>query len=145
MPFLLTVIHNHNLVGTLKEYLALFNRNPDEFLLRIIVFVFTIAHRIKTSSRNSGFLLTNRRRRRLRWIDKIMAMICWNARGFIGINYLQNGRIDIGDCYAKLIETISQCFKKWRLHLVKKNVLFHQDNSILQTCIVAWAKGLKGD
>ena len=69
-----------------------------------------------------------------------MALVCWDARGVIFIHYLQKGRIINGEYHANLLRRSSDKIEKKRSHLVKKKMLFYQNNAPVHTTIIAIAK-----
>ena len=60
---------------------------------------------------------------------KVMATVCWDARDIIHIDYLLSKQAINSDYYATLLDRFNNILKKKRPHLVKKKVLFHQDNA----------------
>ena len=71
---------------------------------------------------------------------KVTALLFWDARETIFIDYLQKGKTINAKCYANLLQRLSDEMKKKRLHLAKKKVLFHQDNAPVHTYVIAMAK-----
>ena len=72
---------------------------------------------------------------------KVMASVFWDARGIIFIfDYLHKGRTINGKYYANLLQRLGNEIKEKRPHLAKKKMLFHQDNALVHTSIIAMAK-----
>ena len=67
---------------------------------------------------------------------KVMATVFWNARGIIHIDYLPSKQTRL---LYSLLDRFNNILKKKRPYLVKKKVLFHQDNAV-HTCPVPMAK-----
>jgi len=68
-----------------------------------------------------------------------MVTVFWDVRSIIHIDYLPSKQIN-GDYYAALLDRFNNILKKKRLHLAKKKMLFHQDNTQVHTCPVPMAK-----
>ena len=146
MPRLLTVENKRNRVVDSMAGLALFRRNPDEFLRRYITVDETWIHHYTPETKEqskqwvTGGDPAPKKAKTVKSADKVMATIFWDARGIIQIDYLQKGRTINGEYYASLLDRLSEEIKKKRPHFAKKKVLFHQDNAPVHTCAVAIAK-----
>jgi len=57
-----------------------------------------------------------------------MAIVFWNARGIIHIDYFPSKQTTNSDYYAALLDRFNNILKKKRPYLAKKKVLFHQEN-----------------
>ena len=68
-----------------------------------------------------------------------MAIVFWDARGIIYINYLEKGRTITGVYYAALLDRLVDEIKEKRPHLQKKKILYH-DNAPSHTSIIAQIK-----
>lgn len=62
-------------------------------------------------------------------VDKVMASVFWDANGILFINYVKMGRTINSDYYIALLERLKEEIAKKRPHMLKKRVLFHQDNA----------------
>ncbi|XP_011865157.1 PREDICTED: histone-lysine N-methyltransferase SETMAR-like, partial [Vollenhovia emeryi] len=71
---------------------------------------------------------------------KVVATVFWDSRGIILIDYLAKGETINGQYYAALLDKLKATIKEKRPHLVKKKILFHQDNTRVHTCMVAMSK-----
>ena len=71
---------------------------------------------------------------------KVMAIVFWDARGIIHIDYLPLKQTINGNYYAALLDRFNNILKKKRPHLAKKKVLFHQDNARIYICPALMAK-----
>ena len=69
-----------------------------------------------------------------------MASVFWDARGIIFIDYLQKEKTMNGEYYANLLQCSSDEIKKKQPHLVRKNVLFHEDNVPVHISVITMAK-----
>ena len=142
VPRLLTVENKRNRVTDSMTGLALFRRNPSEFLRRYITVDETWIHFDTPEKKEQLKQCTapgEPAPKKVKSTSKVMATIFWDANGFIFIEYLEKGRTINGEYYASLLAQLGNEIKKNRPHLVKK-VLFHQDNGHMHTCAVAMAK-----
>ncbi|GFY14470.1 mariner Mos1 transposase [Trichonephila clavipes] len=69
-----------------------------------------------------------------------MATVFWHSHGIILIDYLQKGKSLTGAYYASLLDKLKAELTGKRLHLQKKKILFHPDNALSHTSVVAMAK-----
>ena len=60
---------------------------------------------------------------------KVMATIFWDAEEILLINYLEHGKTITGKYYAELIAKLRQAIKSKRRGMLRRGVLFHQDNA----------------
>jgi len=81
-----------------------------------------------------------RRRRKPKSKGRKGATIFWDACNIIHIDYLPSKQTINGDYYAALLDRFNNILKKKRPHLVKKKVLFYQDNARIHTCPAQMAK-----
>ncbi|XP_033218081.1 uncharacterized protein LOC117173550 [Belonocnema kinseyi] len=139
VPRLLTLDHKRNCVTTSKECLAMFNRNPNEFLRCFLTVDKTWIHRntpeTKEQSKqwvSSGECAPKKAKVGLS-ANKVMTTVFWDARCIIHIDYLQMGKIINGQYYSELLDRFDTDLKKKRPHLSKKKVLFHENNARVHT------------
>lgn len=59
-------------------------------------------------------------------LNKVKAIIFWNARGVVYINYLEKGRKLNGSYYANLLDRFNEDLNE-KTTIAKKKVLFHQN------------------
>ncbi|GBP26227.1 Histone-lysine N-methyltransferase SETMAR [Eumeta japonica] len=146
VPRLLTLDHKRNRVTTSKECLAMFSRNPDEFLRRFVTVDETWKHHNTPETKEQSKQWVSRGERGPKKAkqslsaNKAMATVFWDARGVIHIDYLEKGKTITGEFYSKLLDRFDVDLKQKRPHLAKKKVLFHQDNARVHTCLVTMAK-----
>ena len=69
-----------------------------------------------------------------------MASVFWDAHGIIFIDYLEKGKTINSDYYTTLLDRLKVEIVKKRLHMVKKKILFHQDNAPCHKSIKTMAK-----
>jgi histone-lysine N-methyltransferase SETMAR len=146
VPRLLTIDQKRVRVTISKHCLELFKHNPSEFLRRFITVDETWVHHFTPESKQQS----------KQWIEagssapkkakveksagKVMATVFWDSCGIIFIDYLEKGKTITGEYYAALLDRLNNEIKQKRPHLVKKKVLFHQDNAPSHTSAVSMAK-----
>lgn len=146
VPRLLTLDHKRNRVTTSKDCLAMFSRNPNEFLRRFITVDETWIHHNTPETKEQSKQWVSRSERAPKKAklclsaNKVMATVFWDARGIIHIDYLEKGKTITGEYYSELLDRFDIDLKQKRPHLAKKKVLFHQDNARVHTCVVTMAK-----
>ncbi|GBP09164.1 Histone-lysine N-methyltransferase SETMAR [Eumeta japonica] len=146
VPRLLTLDHKRNRVTTSKECLAMFSRNPDEFLRRFVTVDETWIHHNTPETKEQSKQWVSRGERGPKKAkqslsaNKVMATVFWDARGVIHIDYLEKGKTITSEYYSKLLDRFDVDLKQKQPHLAKKKVLFHQDNARVHTCLVTIAK-----
>lgn len=146
VPRLLTHDHKRNRVTISKECLAMFNRNPNEFLRRFVTVDETWIHHTtpETKEQSRQWVSPGERAPKKAKVglsaNKVMATVFWDAQGIIHIDYLEKGKTITGEYYSELLDRFDIDLKQKRPHLAKKKVLFHQDNARVHTCVVSMAK-----
>ena len=70
---------------------------------------------------------------------KIMLSVFWDAKGIIMTDYLPHGKTITGKYYSDLIRKLRIAIKEKRRGLLRRGVLFHQDNAPVHTCALATA------
>jgi len=130
VPRTLTIDQKQQRVENSEHCLALFRRNPKEFLHRFVTIDETwIHHYTPESNRQSAEWLESHESRPKRpktqaSDGKVLASIFWDAQGIIMIDYLEKGQTITGDYYVGLLNRLNSEIKKKRPHLAKKKVLF---------------------
>ncbi|GBP54687.1 Histone-lysine N-methyltransferase SETMAR [Eumeta japonica] len=110
VPRLLTLDHKRNRVTTSKECLAMFSRNPDEFLRRFVTVDETWIHHNTPETKEQSKQWVSRGERGPKKAkqslsaNKVMATVFWDARGVIHIDYLEKGKTITGEYYSKLLD-----------------------------------------
>ncbi|XP_023217030.1 histone-lysine N-methyltransferase SETMAR-like [Centruroides sculpturatus] len=146
VPRLLSVENKRNRVVDSEAILALFRRNPDEFLRRYITVDETWIHYYtpETKEQSKQWVFEGERApkkaKTVKSAGKVMATVFWDTRGIIYTDYLEKGKTITGEYYASLLHRLSEEIKEKRPHLKKKKILFHQDNARVHTCAVSMAK-----
>lgn len=146
VPRLLTPENKRNRETTSETCLALFKRNPAEFLRRFVTVDETWIHWYtpETKEQSKQWIQTGERApkkaKTVKSAGKVMATVFWDSQGVIFIDYLEKGKTITGLYYADLLGRFDAELKKKRPHLAKKKVLFHHDNAPVHTSAVAMAK-----
>jgi len=146
VPRLLTLDHKRNRVTISEECLAMFSRNPNEFLHRFVTVDETWIHHTtpETKEQSRQWVSSGERAPKKAKVglsaNKVMATVFWDACGVIHIDYLQKGKTITGEYYSDLLDRFDIELKQKRPNCTKKKVLFHQDNARVHTCVVAMAK-----
>ena len=71
---------------------------------------------------------------------KVMASAFWDFQGVIMIEYLQKGHTVAGQHFSGKLKRLREVIKKIRPGMLRKEVLFHQDNAPPHTSLVAMAR-----
>lgn len=146
VPRSLTIDQKQQRIDDSTTNLALFRRNPDEFLRRYITVDETWVHYYtpESTQQSKQWVLPGesapKRPKAQKSAGKVMATIFWDARGIIFIDYLEKGKTITGEYYAALLDRLNGEIKIKRPHLAKKKVLFHHDNAPSHTSLTVQAK-----
>lgn len=118
--------HKRNRVTISKECLAMFKRNPTEFLRRFVTVDETWIHHHtpETKEQSKQWVSSGERAPKKAKVglsaNKVMATVFWDVRGVIHIDYLEKGKTITGEYYAELLERFDTDLKNKRPHLAKK-------------------------
>ncbi|GFV42959.1 histone-lysine N-methyltransferase SETMAR [Trichonephila clavipes] len=72
--------------------------------------------------------------------SKVMAIVSYDIRGVILIDYLQKGKTITGSYFASLIDKLKAELAEKRPHLQKKKFLFYQDNASSRISAIVMVK-----
>lgn len=146
VPRLLTVDQKRKRVTTSEACLAMYNRNPSEFLRRYVTVDETWVHHYTPETKQQSKQWTStgerapKKAKTVCSAGKVMATVFWDSQGVIFIDFLEKGKTITGAYYAALLERFNEELMKKRPHLAKKKVLFHQDNAPAHSSAVATSK-----
>lgn len=146
VPRLLTIDQKQQRIHDSEHGLALFQRNPTEFLRRFVTIDETWIHYYTPESnrQTAQWLQAGesrpKRPKTQRSAGKVMASIFWDAHGIIFIDYLEKGKTITGEYYVTLLDRLDKEIKEKRPHLKKKKVLFHHDNAPAHSSMKAMVK-----
>ena len=129
--------NKRNCVVDSKAILALFRRNPDEFLRRYITVDETLIHHYtpETKEQSRQTIFEGER------APKKAKTVFWDARGIVYTDYLKKGQTITRAYYRSLLHRLSEEIKKKRPHL--KKILFHQNNAHICTASLTKIMKLK--
>lgn len=146
VPRLLTLDQKLIRKNISTDNLALYRRNPNEFLRRFITVDETWIHHYTPENKEQSKQWvgkgepTPKKAKTILSANKVMATVFWDARGIIYIDYLEKGKTITGQYYAELLQRLKHEVQiKWP-HLAKKKILFHHDNAPAHSSIVAMSK-----
>lgn len=146
VPRLLTEEQKRNRLTTSEQCLAVFKRNPKEFLRRFVTVDETWVHHYtpEMKEQSKQWILPGepapKKAKTVPSAGKVMATVFWDSQGIIHIDYLEKGRTITGQYYANLLDEFEAVLKEKRPHLKKKKVLFHHDNAPAHSSRVVMAK-----
>lgn len=146
VPRLLTMEQKRNRLTISELCLNKFKSNPNEFLRRFVTVDETWIHHYTPEMKEQSKQWTARgesapkKAKTVPSAGKVMATIFWDSRGIIHTDYLEKGRTITGQYYSELLGRFDAELRKKRPHLLKKKVLFHQDNAPAHSSAVATAK-----
>jgi hypothetical protein len=128
----LTIDQNQQLVDSLKQCLAIFNRNKDEFFRRYITMDVTwLLHNTPEFNRQSAEW-TERNEPNPKRGNSQLASVLWDARGIILIDYLKKGQIINSEYYMALLERLNDEIKKITPPFKKKSAVSSRQCTVSQ-------------
>ncbi|XP_025162257.1 histone-lysine N-methyltransferase SETMAR-like [Harpegnathos saltator] len=110
VPRVLTIDPKQQRFDDSEQYLAIFNRNKDEFFRPYITMDETWLHHYTPESNRQSAEWTERdepkpkRGKKQQSTGKVMASVFWDARGIIFIDYLEKGQTINSEYYITLLE-----------------------------------------
>lgn len=146
VPRLLSDEQKQHRIDDSEWNLAMFKRNPNEFIRRFVTMDETwIHHYTPESNKQSAEWLEPGQSRPKRpktqtSAGKVMASVFWDAHGIILIDYLEKGKTINSEYYSSLLTRLDDEIKKNRPHLARKKVLYHQDNAPAHKSAITMAK-----
>ena len=146
VPRVLTVDQKRFRVRDSQYCLAMFTRNPKDFMHRLITMDETWIHHYTPESQQQakqwvaagGSAPT--RPKTQQSAGKVMASVFWDMHGVIFIDYLEKGKTITGEYYCGLLDKLKEEIKKNRPYLNKKKVLFLHDNAPSHRSLKSQAK-----
>lgn len=126
-----------------RDNLALFVRDPENFMDRFITMDETWVHHYQPESKEQSKQWkhpgspTPRKAKVTRSAGKVMASIFWDSKGVLLLDFLETGRTITGEYYAHLLQQLRVQIKIKRRGKLTKGVLFHQDNAPAHTSATA--------
>lgn len=135
VPRVLTPEQKENRIIASERGLAIFNRNPSEFVSRLVTMDETwIHHYTPESKQQASYWVGPRESRAKRPMTqqsagKVLASVFWDADGILLIDYLEHGRTINADYYIALLDRLDTILREKRKRTQRKNILFLHDNA----------------
>lgn len=145
VPRMLTVENKRQRRAAAIEFLDMCKADPDKFFRRIVTCDETWIHYYDPETKQQSMQWQRRGERApIKFktqpsAGKIMASIFWDAEGILLIDYLPNKTTVTGVYYASLIEKLREAILQKRRGLIRRGVLFLQDNAPAHRSQVAMA------
>lgn len=146
VPRILTTDQKELRVQHSRQLLALYERDPKNFLSRFVTVDETWVHHFHPTTKQESKVWTSVgtpggvKARVESSSAKVMATVFWDAQGVILLDFLQRGHTITGDYYKQQITKCRQAIKDNRRGMLTRGVLFHQDNAPAHTSCVAMAE-----
>ena len=124
-----------NRMTTSEHCLDMFKRNPKDFLRCFVTVYETRIHHYTPEMKEQSKQWTSsgecapRKAKTVQSSGNVKAIVFWDSQGIIFTDYLEKGRTITGQYYADLLGRFEAELMKKCPHLMKKKVLFHQDNA----------------
>lgn len=135
VPRVLTAEQKENRVIASELGLKMFERNPTDFLSRLVTMDETwIHHYTPESKQQASYWVGPRESRAKRALTqqtagKVLASVFWDADGIIFVDYLEHGRTITADYYIGLMDRLDAVLREKRKRTQRKNILFLHDNA----------------
>ncbi|KMQ87583.1 mariner transposase [Lasius niger] len=146
VPRLLTIDQKRTRKDISEQCLSMLKRNAKDFWRRFVTVDETWIHHYTPESKQQSKQWTvsgesaPKKAKTVLSAGKVMATVFWDSQGIILIDYLQKGQSITGAYYATLLNRLDEELRTKRPRLMKKKLLFHQDNAPAHTSVVAMAK-----
>lgn len=146
VPRMLTKDQKRARVVTSEQCLAMFRRNPKDFVHRIITVDETWIHHYTPESSQEAKQWRKlgetppKRPKTAKSAGKVLATVFWDATGILFIDYMEHGRTITGPYYVTLLDRLVDEIKRKRPYVKRKKILFLQDNASPHTCHVSTEK-----
>lgn len=136
VPRLLTLDQKRVRMNISNALLAQLRHNKREFWRRLIIadetwiHYYTAETKTQLNQWTAKGELALKKAKAVPLAEKVMAIVFWDSRGVVLIDYLEKGKTKItGTYYASLLDKLKAEIVKKRPHLQKKKILFHQAKS----------------
>lgn len=134
---LLTPEQKQNRIETSVKCLKMFKKNPTDFLQRFVTMNETWIHYTPETKQQSeqctaqGESATKKAKCVLS-TEKVMALVFWDVKGILLIDYLKKEKTITTEYYVSLLEKLKAAIAEKRPEM-DKEVLFHHDNAPLHS------------
>lgn len=135
VPRVLTPEQKENRVIASELGLKTFQRNPTDFVARLVTMDETWIHHYtpETGQHAAQWVepgeVAPKRPKTQQSAGKVLASVFWDAKGIIFIDYLEDGRTINADYYVALLDRLNEDLKKKRKVTQRKTILFLHDNA----------------
>lgn len=146
VPRLLTLDQKRVRMQISQECLDRFNKNQTDFMRRFITTDETWVHYYTPETKMQSKQWTEpgcsapKKAMVVKSAGKVMASVFWDSKGILMIDYLPSGQTINGNYYANLLDRLHQNIQQKRPGLIRKKIIFHQDNARPHTSVIAMAK-----
>ena len=130
VPRLLSLEQKLTRMTIAEESLALYKRNPTEFLRRFVTVDETWIHHNTPETKQQSKQWTARgepvpkKAKTVLSAGKVMATVFWDAKGILLVDYLEKGKTINGQYYANLLDQLKEKIREQRPGLAKKKCCF---------------------
>lgn len=135
VPRVLSAEQKENRMIASERNLEMFNRNPTDFVARLVTMDETWIHHYTPESKQQAARWTAqgerqpRRPKTQQSSGKVLASVFWDADGILLIDYLEHGKTINADYYVALLDRLDAILREKRKRTQRKNILFLHDNA----------------
>lgn len=146
VPRLLSVEQKRNRLTISQNCLEMFESDPQDFFDRFVTMDETWVHhytpesKIQSKQWKRSDEPTPKKAKAVSSAGKVMASVFWDSKGVIMVDYLTKGETINSAYYCTLLRRLRQEIQVKRPGLLRKKVLFHQDNARVHTSIESMAQ-----
>lgn len=146
VPRLLSVEQKRIRLTISRDCLEMFEADPQGFLDRFVTMDETWVHHYTPESKQQSKQWkksgepTPKKAKAILSAGKVMASVFWDAKGVIMVDYLPKGETINSAYYSTLLRRLREEIKQKRPGLLRKKVLFHQDNARVHTSVESMAQ-----
>lgn len=146
VPRLLSVEQKRARLSISRECLEMFEADPPDFLDRFVTMDETWVHHYTPESKLQSKQWKKpdepapKKAKTVSSAGKVMASVFWDSKGVIMVDYLEKGKTIDSEHYCHLLRRLRETIKEKRPGLLRRKVLFHQDNARVHTSVKTMAQ-----
>lgn len=146
MPRLLSVEQKRIRLTNSRDCLEMFEADPQDFMDRFVtmdetwVLHYTPEFKQQSKQWKRSDEPTPKKAKTILSAGKVMASVFWDSRGVIMVDYLPKGQTINSAYYCTLLRRLRETIKEKRPGLLRKKVLFHQNNARVLTSFETMAQ-----
>ncbi|CAK1593061.1 unnamed protein product [Parnassius mnemosyne] len=146
VPRLLSVEQKRTRLTISRDCLELFEADADDFLNRFVTMDETWVHYCTPETKQQSKQWRRpgspppKKAKSILSANKVMASVFWDSKGVIMIDYLERGQNINSDYYCTLLRRLREEIKEKRRGMLRRKVLFHQDNARVHTSVQSMAE-----